>query len=40
MAQEHTVKAFDADITKLRGLIVEMGGLAELSMVEAMESLV
>ena len=40
MAQEHTVKAFDADITKLRGLIVEMGGLAELSMVEAMEALV
>ena len=40
MAQEHTVKAFDADITKLRGLIVEMGGLAELSMVEAMEALI
>ena len=39
MAQEHTVKAFDEDITKLRGLIAEMGGLAELSMAEAMEAL-
>ena len=27
--QEHTVKAFDEDITRLRGLIAEMGGLAE-----------
>ena len=25
--QEHTVKAFDEDITRLRGLIAEMGGL-------------
>lgn len=40
MAQEHTVKAFDADITRLRGLIAEMGGLAELSLTEAMEALV
>ncbi len=40
MAQEHTVKAFDADITKLRGLIAEMGGLAEVSMAEAMEALI
>ncbi len=40
MAQEHTVKAFDADITRLRGLIAEMGGLAELSLAEAMEALV
>lgn len=37
---EHTVKAFDEDITRLRGLIVEMGGLAELSMAEAMDALV
>src|ERR1700709_1178312 len=37
---EHTVKAFDEDITCLRGLIVEMGGLAELSVTEAMEALV
>jgi phosphate transport system protein len=40
MAQEHTVKAFDEDITRLRGLIAEMGGLAEVAMTEAMEALV
>ena len=40
MAQEHTVKAFDEDITKVRGLIAEMGGLAEVSLREAMEALV
>jgi phosphate transport system protein len=28
---EHTVKAFDEEITTLRGLIAEMGGLAELA---------
>lgn len=37
---EHTVKAFDEDITRLRGLIAEMGGLAELSITEALEALV
>jgi phosphate transport system protein len=37
---EHTVKAFDADITKLRGLIAEMGGLAEVAIQEAMDALV
>jgi phosphate transport system protein len=40
MAQEHTVKAFDEDITRLRGLIAEMGGLAEVSISEAMQALV
>ena len=40
MANEHTVKAFDNDIASLRGLIAEMGGLAELSLTEAMEALV
>jgi len=40
MAHEHTVKAFDEDITRLRGLIAEMGGLAELSLTEAMEALI
>ncbi len=40
MAQEHTVKAFDEDITRLRGLIAEMGGLAEVSLTEAMEALI
>lgn len=37
---EHTVKAFDADITRLRGLIAEMGGLAEVAIQEAMDALV
>lgn len=37
---EHTVKAFDEDITRLRGLIAEIGGLAEVSLAEAMEALV
>ena len=37
---DHTVKAFDEDITRLRGLIAEMGGLAEVSLAEAMEALV
>ena len=37
---EHTVKAFDEDITRLRGLIAEMGGLAEVAIEEAMQALV
>ncbi len=37
---EHTVKAFDEDITRLRGLIAEMGGLAEVAIQEALDSLV
>jgi phosphate transport system protein len=37
---EHTVKAFDDDITGLRGLIAEMGGLVELAVAEAMDALV
>jgi phosphate transport system protein len=40
MAQEHTVKAFDEDITRLRGLIAEMGGLAEVAINESMDALV
>ncbi len=40
MMNEHTVKAFDEDITRLRGLIAEMGGLAELSIHEALEAMV
>ena len=39
MAHEHTVKAFDEDITRLRGLIAEMGGLAEVALHEAIEAL-
>ena len=38
--QEHTVKAFDEDITRLRGLIAEMGGLAEAAVQRSMEALV
>lgn len=37
---EHTVKAFDEDITRLRGLIGEMGGLAEVAINEALDALV
>ena len=37
---EHTVKAFDEDITRLRGLIAEMGGLAEVAIAEALDSLI
>jgi phosphate transport system protein len=36
---EHTVKAFDADIGQLRGLISQMGGLAEDAIAQAMRSL-
>ena len=39
MAQ-HTVKAFDEDITRLRGLIAEMGGLSELAVQEALEAII
>ena len=37
---EHTVKAFDEDIIRLRGLIAEMGGLAEVAIQDAMDALV
>ena len=37
---EHTLKAFDEDITRLRGLIAEMGGLAELAIQESLQALV
>ncbi len=37
---EHTVKAFDEDITRLRGLIAELGGLAELAIQQAMEAII
>jgi phosphate transport system protein len=36
---EHTVKAFDDDIGQLRGLIAEMGGLAEQAIRAAIEAL-
>jgi phosphate transport system protein len=37
---EHTLKAFDAEIVELRGLISEMGGRAETAIENAMEALV
>lgn len=37
---EHTVKAFDSEIGQLRGLIAEMGGLAEVAIADAIEALV
>jgi len=37
---EHTVKAFDEEITRLRGLIAEMGGLTEVAIQEALDALV
>ncbi|MXP25072.1 phosphate signaling complex protein PhoU [Altererythrobacter indicus] len=40
MMTEHTVKAFDEDITRLRGLIAEMGGLAEVAIQESLQALV
>ncbi len=36
---EHTVKAFDDDIGQLRGLIAQMGGLAEQAIIQSMEAL-
>ena len=36
---EHTVKAFDQDISKLRALISQMGGLAEQAIHDAMKAL-
>jgi phosphate transport system protein len=36
---EHTVKAFDSEISQLRGLIAEMGGLAEVAIREAVDAL-
>lgn len=37
---EHTVKAFDNEISQLRGLIAEMGGLAEVAIRDSIDSLI
>ena len=37
---EHTVKAFDDEIGSLRGLIAEMGGLAEVAITSSIDALV
>ena len=39
MSEQHTVKAFDNEISQLRGLIAEMGGLAEVAITEAVDAL-
>ena len=39
-AREHTLKAFDEDLDRLRALISQMGGLAEHAIGEAMRCLV
>lgn len=39
-SREHTVKAFDEDLDRLRALVSEMGGLAEHAISEAMRCLV
>lgn len=39
IGQEHTVKAFDNDIGEIRGLISQMGGLAEEAIANAMKAL-
>ena len=36
---EHTIKAFDEEIDRLRGLIAEMGGRAEAAIESAMIAL-
>jgi phosphate transport system protein len=40
MAEQHTVKAFDNEIGRLRGLISEMGGLAETAIADAIDALI
>jgi phosphate transport system protein len=37
---EHTVKAFDSEISQLRGLVAEMGGLAETAISDAIDALI
>ena len=39
-SREHTLKAFDEDLDRLRALISQMGGLAEHAIAEAMRCLV
>src|SRR5215470_15519581 len=39
-SREHTLKAFDEDLDRLRALISQMGGLAEHAISEAMRCLI
>ena len=36
LTNDHTVKAFDEDLNRLRGLISEMGGRAEQALLQAL----
>lgn len=36
---DHTVKSFDSEISQLRGLVAEMGGLAEVAIRDAIDAL-
>jgi phosphate transport system protein len=38
--QDHTVKSYDEDLTALRTMLAEMGGLAEDQLAKAMDSLI
>ncbi|MEX2616057.1 MAG: phosphate signaling complex protein PhoU [Alphaproteobacteria bacterium] len=40
MAADHIVRSFDEDLTRLDNMIVEMGGLAEMQLSQAIEALV
>ncbi len=40
MMNEHTAKAFDADLQELTRMVAEMGGLAEQQMADALDALV
>jgi phosphate transport system protein len=40
MAGEHIVRSFDEDLNRLDNMIVEMGGLAEMQLSQAIEALV
>lgn len=39
VVNDHTVKAFDDDLNRMRGLISEMGGRAEQALLQAMQAL-
>src|SRR3546814_5643135 len=39
VVNDHTVKAFDEDLNRMRGLISEMGGRAEQALLQAMTAL-
>ncbi|MEQ8193680.1 MAG: phosphate signaling complex protein PhoU [Rhodospirillales bacterium] len=39
MAQEHTVKSFDEELNRLENVLVEMGGMAEVQLADAIDAL-